>query len=157
MSPLLWLPFASQALLMLVDELHFHRARGLPTWEIWGHPTDTLTTLGCVLFLLNTEPTEAHAWAFAALASFSALFATKDEAVHLRNCKPGEQWVHSVLFLLHPTVFFASGLWWWNRQPAFALVIQATLTAGFLLFQLAFWGIPWLLARRDQAKRSTPA
>ena len=34
---------------------------------------------------------------------------------------------------------------------------RRTPPAGFLLFQLAFWGIPWLLARRDQAKRSTPA
>ncbi len=45
-------PFALQGLAILVDEFYFHRRRGLPIWERWGHPLDTLSLLICWLFLL---------------------------------------------------------------------------------------------------------
>ena len=59
MSPL-WIPLLLQAALMAVDEIYFHRRRGLSTWEIWSHPIDTLAAFICVLFLLNATATVPH-------------------------------------------------------------------------------------------------
>jgi hypothetical protein len=42
-SIFLFIPFALQMCCMAVDEVHFHRQRGLPRWERLGHPLDTLT------------------------------------------------------------------------------------------------------------------
>ncbi len=42
-SIFLFIPFALQTCCMAVDEVHFHRQRGLPRWERLGHPLDTLT------------------------------------------------------------------------------------------------------------------
>jgi hypothetical protein len=133
---------------MAVDEIYFHRRRGLSTWEIWSHPIDTLAAFICVLFLLNATATVTKAWIFVGLAALSALLCTKDEFVHLENCERGEQWTHAVLFLLHPTVFFCGGLsWWWGTDRAF-LLVQAMLISLCLVFQIGYWGVPWLRERR---------
>ena len=74
---------------MGIDELYYHRRRGLPAWEIWSHPIDTLTTFACITFLLLTPPSAKAAWVYAGLAAASALLATKDEFVHLARCERG--------------------------------------------------------------------
>ena len=47
-----------QGLAMLVDELLFHRRRGLPRWERIGHPIDTLSVLACYGVSLWLPPTQ---------------------------------------------------------------------------------------------------
>ena len=69
-----WLsvPLALQALAMLVDELHFHRQRGLPRWERLGHPLDTLSVLACYALTLVAAPSDENLALYAALRRFRA-------------------------------------------------------------------------------------
>ena len=102
-----------QAATMIMDELHFHFKRGLPRWEKIGHPLDTLTVLFVFLLLIFFKlPAEVDKVSVLVIGAmvFSSLFVTKDEWVHSKQCTPGENWLHSIQFLVHPTVFFLS----WN-------------------------------------------
>jgi hypothetical protein len=113
---------ALQGLLMLVDEFWFHRRREIPRWERIGHPLDTITVL--------------------VLAIVSCLFVTKDEWVHARICVPGEQWLHALLFLLHPALFVA--VWFlWKQGEVGWIALQTAVTFGFLCWQILYWNGPW--------------
>ena len=74
MLGLLVAPVALQGAAMLVDELLFHRARGLPKWERIGHPLDTLTVVTTYAWALLHTPTKGAVVGFALLAAFSCLF-----------------------------------------------------------------------------------
>ncbi|MEO7425719.1 MAG: hypothetical protein ABI036_11065 [Fibrobacteria bacterium] len=141
---------------MLVDELWFHRRRGLPAWERWGHPLDTLTVLACYALALALPPTRNGLLLYAGAAIVSTLFITKDEWVHARHCGGGESWLHACLFSLHPVLLAIAGAWRFLPSPgpglgpgtdhAFFgdfLVIQAALTGAFLCYQLLYWNGPW--------------
>jgi hypothetical protein len=136
------LVFFLQGTLMLVDEFHFHRRRGLPRWERLGHPLDTLTVLAPLLLTLFLPVAAPWTAIFLALALFSCVFVTKDEWVHARLCAPGEQWLHALLFLLHPLLF---GAMWvlWKAGERGLVSVQAALTFGFLCWQLLYWNGPW--------------
>ena len=145
MTPALLLaPAAVQALAMLGDEGGFHRRRPLPLWERLGHPLDTLTTVACYSWLALTRPgSAANLHVYIALALFSCLFITKDEFVHARLCKPGETWLHAVLFVMHPIVFVAFGaLWWSGANPGFVRA-QLFLSISFATYQVLYWNLPW--------------
>ncbi|MDQ3368146.1 MAG: bifunctional 2-polyprenyl-6-hydroxyphenol methylase/3-demethylubiquinol 3-O-methyltransferase UbiG, partial [Myxococcota bacterium] len=142
MSPALLLaPVGVQALAMLVDEVWFHRRRGLPRWERIGHPLDTLTIVLCLGWLL-AMPRDASAAlpGYVALAIGSSLFVTKDEPVHARLCSGGEQWLHAVLFVLHPIVLGAFGLLWWQGETGL-LAVQLAVTVAFLGYQVGYWNV----------------
>jgi len=133
------LPFVLQGMLMVVDEFFYHRGRGLTRWEVIGHPLDTLTVGAALCFLLLAPPTTTNLFLYGALSAFSCLFVTKDEFVHQEACLPGEHWLHSLLFILHPVVFFGAGVLWWNGEPLYPLRLQTALVALFGLYQLLFW------------------
>lgn len=150
----LLLPFIAQAICIGVDEL-FHHRRGLPRWERIGHPLDTLTVLACYAVVLLAPPGGIASWMYALLACFSSLFVTKDEPVHLRYCGPVEQWLHAVLFSLHPVVLISLALLWPGRdggtfpfiryegfERSF-LIAGSVMTAGFAAYQLLYWNILW--------------
>jgi hypothetical protein len=141
------LAFAAQATAMFVDERTFHRRRGLPRWERIGHPLDTLTVLACYVWLLAVRPTMPNAVVYVALVMASSLFVTKDEPVHAERCTPHEQWLHAVLFVLHPMVLFGAGFLWWTTRFHAVLVAQLGLTAAFALYQLLYWNRPWRRAQ----------
>ena len=145
---------------MLVDEFYFHRQRGLPRWERLGHPLDTLTVLAGCLFLLLVAPSASAAAVYVGLGVFSCLFVTKDEWVHKRYCRAGEQWLHAVLFILHPLIFLSAGLMWkalhaenpgaasldWLRYEGFErtfFTINTLLVVLFGLYQLVYWNLLW--------------
>jgi hypothetical protein len=137
---LLLLPAALQALVMSVDELVFHRKRGLPRWERLGHPLDTLTAALCYGWLVAVPARSPHGIVvYVALCAFSCLFITKDEFVHARLCEPLEAWLHALLFVLHPLVFLAFFVIW--RSGAHEWVIQAALVScsSLLIYQVAYW------------------
>lgn len=137
-------PVLVQIALMALDEGWYHRRRGLPRWERIGHPLDTLSVALCYGWLVAVGPDRPHAAAvYAALALASCLFITKDEAVHLRRCGPGEQRLHACLFVLHPIVFAVFGLLWWRGLAPWAVRVQLGLTLGFLSYQIAYWSRPW--------------
>jgi hypothetical protein len=154
-SLFLLLPFPLQIFCMAVDEFYFHRRRGLPRWERLGHPLDTLTVLACFVWLLSAAPSALSVSIYAGLSVFSCLFVTKDEPVHNKHCRPNEQWLHALLFSLHPLVLLSAGLLWpsWRRQPlSFIrytgferkfLLWNTLLTLAFGLYQLVYWNFIW--------------
>jgi hypothetical protein len=134
--------FVAQALAMFIDERTFHRRRGLPRWERVGHPLDTMTVLGCYVWLATAKPSAKSLVVYVALVVFSSLFVTKDEPLHARRCSPGEHWVHALLFVLHPMVLLGAGWLWWAGRLTF-LVVPLVLTAAFAIYQIVYWNGPW--------------
>ncbi|MDF3067782.1 MAG: hypothetical protein K0R38_3383 [Polyangiaceae bacterium] len=139
-----WLavPLVLQALAMLVDELYFHRRRGLPRWERIGHPVDTASVLGCYGLALAVPASAASLPWYGLLATISCLLVTKDEIVHAARCEPAEQWLHAVLFVLHPIVL-GVGAWLWLRGEQQLLMLSAVLTAAFGVYQAVYWNFSW--------------
>jgi hypothetical protein len=140
MLAVLLLPIALQAIAMAIDELVFHRKRGLPRWERLGHPLDTLTAALAYAWLLLVPPSYEHGLSvYVALCAFSCAFITKDEFVHADLCEPLECWLHAVLFVLHPIAFLAVGLLWYLGSHSWVLdgALGATLT--LLVYQVVYW------------------
>lgn len=135
----LMIPFIIQGLLMFVDEFYFHEKRGLPKWERWGHPMDSLTVLLPYLVLLTSPFTEQSLWVYIGLCLFSCVFITKDEFIHQVECKPWEHWLHACLFVLHPITFGAAGFIWWQDSSSVLLKIQPVIISVFMLYQLFRW------------------
>lgn len=156
-------PLIAQAAVMGIDELYFHRERGLGLWERVGHPLDTLTVLACIGWIAVAAPSPAHVELYVGLAAFSCVFVTKDEFVHARRCRAGEHWVHAMLFLVHPLSFASLALLWPSVHPPVAgglqlpaipyaariVTGQFVVTASFCVYQTIYWNFPW--------KRDTPA
>ena len=158
---LLLSPFLIQAGLMFFDEFYFHHKRGLPLWERIGHPLDTLTVIACFGFLLANTYTSSNLTIYIGLVIFSSIFITKDEFIHHENSVAKEQWLHSVLFVVHPIIFTISILYWFdpsipggpltesilniNEFAIFKKFIQGqiVLTIIFLSYQILYWSIPW--------------
>ncbi len=140
--PLALAVFALQGLLMVVDEFGFHRHREIPRWERIGHPLDTLTVIVPFAVALWLPPGAPWTLLFIAAAAFSCVFVSKDEWVHARLCSPAEQWLHALLFLLHPVLFLMAFLLWRDGH-AFWLAVQTVLIATFLVWQIFYWNGPW--------------
>jgi hypothetical protein len=125
---------------MSIDELWFHRRRGLHRWERIGHPLDTLTVVVPFGWLLFHPSHDRHALVFYAVCSaLSCLFVTKDEGIHTRECSAGEHWLHAILFVLHPVVFIAFALIWAMGGHEMLLILQLGATIGFGVHQLVYW------------------
>ena len=124
---------------MLVDEFYFHERRGLPLWERIGHPLDTLSVAAPLGHLLFFNFQLSH---YVGLALFSSVLITKDEFVHKKVCGATEQWLHALLFVLHPLLFFAAYFLWEQGETEF-LIIQLCLILSFLFYQLLRWSYPW--------------
>ena len=124
---------------MFVDEFYFHEKRGLPLWERVGHPLDTLTVVVCYSYLLWGPEELNH---YLLLCGFSCLFITKDEFVHAPICPPVEQWLHSLLFIVHPISFLCAYLLWKEGELSF-LKIQLLITFIFMLYQIIRWSFSW--------------
>lgn len=133
------LPFALQGTAMFFDEFYFHRRRQLPLWEKIGHPLDTLSVLICYLYILIREPSQNHLLIYIGLCFFSCLLITKDEFVHTQLCEAKENWVHSLLFVLHPITFVSAGfVWWYDLNPEL-IALQVTVIIIFLFYQIIYW------------------
>jgi len=154
------IPFALQALAIFLDEGVFHIRRGLPIWERRGHPLDTLTVLACMAFVIWVPFSPIALVVYSCLALFSSLFVTKDEFVHKEHCSAKEQWLHAILFTLHPiTLISAAFIWpvtqaaevspwiasWLNSPRSLSLFLYGQFSAMslFLLYQIVFWNIIW--------------
>lgn len=73
---------------------------------------------------------------FISLSIFSSLFVAKDEFLHARLCEPGEHWLHSLLFLIHPVSFFAV-FWLWKTHQHMSFVrLHLALVFVFLIYQI---------------------
>lgn len=149
---------ALQGLCLAVDELLYHRRRGLGPFEALGHPIDTALFLPPLLLAALAPPGRpGWLWAYLGLAVLSCLVITKDEWIHAERCPGGEQWLHAVLFLLHPVVLIALGAAWQRGQ---ALALRRALplpVLAFLAYQLAYWQLAAWRARRRAAPRPYPS
>lgn len=151
MSLFIALPFALQGMIMIIDEFYFHHQRGLPLWERIGHPIDTFSIIICYAIALYLPFQREYILLFIGLAIFSSLLITKDEFIHHQYCLASEQWLHALLFVLHPVVLALTGLiWFLPSSPDFlpnldgkllfiVLKIQFILTLFYLLYQIIYW------------------
>lgn len=155
---LLGFPIFSQGLLLVIDEVFFHRKRGLPLWEKISHPIDTLSVLTVTLFCIITSPsTLSFEIIFFALSFASCCLVTKDEWVHSKLCTPGENWIHAALFILHPLVFCSLYLIWKSKSSIGSIFSSSFLEqialgqvllepfAGLLIFTLTIQIVYWNL------------
>ncbi|MBI5273137.1 MAG: hypothetical protein HY861_04060 [Chlamydiia bacterium] len=154
------LPFVLQALTIGFDELWFHCRRGLPKWERIGHPIDTFSVFLCMGYVLFVPFSRGTLIPYCLIAAFSCLLVTKDEFVHKDHCPASENWLHAILFTLHPiTLTCAAFIWpvsqgaevslWiatWLDQPSSLLLflrIQFVTMGLFMLYQIVFWNFIW--------------
>ena len=154
------LPFALQALAMVFDEGFFHIRRGLPKWERIGHPIDTLSVLICMGFVLFVPFSKGILFLYIGLACLSCLLVTKDEFVHKEHCPAAENWLHALLFSLHPITLASAGfMWpvvqevevapwissWLSNSLALHLFLQMqfAVMSLFFFYQIIFWNILW--------------
>lgn len=129
-----WGVFVAEGLLMFVDEYLFHRKRIIPLWEVWGHPVDALTVALAFLWLY-VAPLDYKLPVYVVLSVSSCLCVTKDEWVHKKYCEGFENWLHAVLFLLHPVMFVAG----WELQHITYFVMVPVFAIATGLFQLIYW------------------
>ncbi|MBW8887515.1 MAG: 3-demethylubiquinone-9 3-O-methyltransferase [Fibrobacteres bacterium] len=142
---------------MIVDE-GFHLRRGLPAWERWGHPLDTLVVVACFALALRAPAAPAGVVLYVLAAVLACLVVTKDEWVHARHCGGTEAWLHACLFLLHPVILGIAGAWafgglvggasaWGHgsghEEFGVFLAVQTALTALFGVWQATYWNGPW--------------
>ena len=153
-------PFAIQALGMIFDEGYFHIRRGLPKWERIGHPIDTCSVILCMGFILFVPFSPATLTIYICLAGFSSILVTKDEFVHKEHCPGAENWLHAVLFTLHPITLTCAGfIWpvvqdievtpwiarWLDHKEALRtfLHMQFGTLIFFALYQIIYWNLIW--------------
>ena len=127
---------------MTIDEVVFHEQRGLGKWERWGHPLDTLTVLIPFVYIYGQEVTPQTIPVAIILAAFSCLFICKDEWVHRQESSGTENWLHAMLFIIHP-IMFLGAYFLWIGQDQQTLSWQIVIIACFLLYQILRWNIPW--------------
>lgn len=157
---ILFIPFFIQAVAIMVDEFYFHCKRGLPLWERIGHPIDTFSVIVCFAIVLFVPYSTNGLIAYVFCSVFSCLLVTKDEFVHKHHCPWSENWLHALLFILHPITLVLAGIMWpilqgvegsgwliaWMDDPQamyVGLIIQAILMTFFFLYQVIFWNIIW--------------
>jgi hypothetical protein len=160
-------PFILQAVLTFFDEFYYHRKRGLPLWEKIGHPLDTITILVCYAFVITQPASAQNLQILFGLGIFSCIFITKDEFVHAEECLPGEQWLHSALFILHPITLIALLVYWdfpaedtyisFSDHKFFQQFIKAQfiLISIFLSYQILYWSLLWKKLSPEKPKSTT--
>jgi hypothetical protein len=71
------------------------------------------------------------------------LFITKDEWQHRELCTGFENWLHALLFMLHPLLLLTAGLLWWSGDSLFRPIVgtAAALSGLFMIYQAVFWNL----------------
>jgi len=154
------IPFALQALVIVLDEWVFHVRRGLPKWERIGHPMDTLSVIICMGFVIFVPFSSKMLVLYIILSSLSTVLVTKDEFVHKDHCSAAENWLHALLFSLHPITLICAGfIWpvvqgvevapwiarWLDAKEELLLFLygQFAVMIAFMLYQIVFWNVVW--------------
>lgn len=146
---------ALQGLIMVVDEFIFHRRRGLPPFERWGHVADTSLFLLALLLPALTAPASWTLGLYAFFAIASCLFITKDEWIHASACSGAEQWCHAMLFVLHGPILLAAGLLWFLAPHHFALKMLPPIVLIWGLYQHLYWNV-YHERKHNESSREQP-
>lgn len=125
-----------QGVAMFFDEFYFHHKRGLKKWESLGHPIDTLFFLLCFIYTLIAS--KESILGFIILSFVSTIFITKDEFIHAKECDGAENWLHSMLFIIHPLSLIAL-YYAWQKGFENIILIQSLIIFAFGLYQLIYW------------------
>lgn len=153
-------PFIIQAIALVFDEGYFHLKRGLPKWERIGHPLDTLSYLLCMTIVLFVPFSTWNLGLYIFFGVASCLLVTKDEFVHKDHCPGAENWLHALLFILHPITLILMGMIWiavdgqelpiflaaWFDNPEglnLFLYFQYGVIWTFCFYQIIFWNLVW--------------
>ncbi len=136
-----FVPMAIQLAAFSVDELHFHRRRGLPAWERWGHPLDALGLGACVAITLALPFSRGALELYVVASIVSSLLITKDEWVHARRCPGGEFWCHAILFLVHPLVLISVGILWAREGARAARGALLAAAIACAVYQAVYWNV----------------
>ena len=128
-----------QAALMIVDERVFHRARSLGEWESWGHVADSAVFAAALAPAALLAPAHGPAMLYAAGAVASTLLVTKDEWIHAGECGGAEQWLHSLLFVLHPCVFLSVAALWSRGEGGLLRAGLPAVVAAYSFYQWFYW------------------
>jgi hypothetical protein len=144
---------AFHAILMIFDEFFFHKKRILPKWERIGHPIDTLFILSCFFIITYLPMTKINVIIYCALSVFSCFIIIKDESIHLKCCDKYEQYLHAILFVLHPILLVILFFSWSSftkpyinylenfSSPLIKNIIYFQFISAilFLFYQILFW------------------
>jgi hypothetical protein len=141
-TTLLYLPFIIQGIMMAYDE-SLHKKRGLGAWERLGHPLDTLTVFAPLSLAAISDYTDQGLTVFIILSVFSSVFITKDEFIHTHECNLMENWVHSMLFILHPMIFVSTAILWKYHPNDHFLALQPVFVGVFMIYQIFRWSLTW--------------
>jgi 2-polyprenyl-6-hydroxyphenyl methylase/3-demethylubiquinone-9 3-methyltransferase len=139
LAALAWPLAGAQAGLMLVDEGAFHRVRRLGEWESWGHVADSAVFAAALAPPALLAPTMGAAVLYAGMALASTVLVTKDEWIHARECEPAENWVHALLFALHPCVLIAVGALWARGEGSLLRSALPLAVAAYSFYQWLYW------------------
>ncbi len=138
--------FFAQSGLITLDEWACHRRRLLPRWELIGHPVDTfcLILFFTALTILPSASAPARAVVLI-LGGLSCLITTKDEWVHKDLSTGFENWLHAMLFLIHPVVAGLYFLLWMQSAPGSATLfhISLVMTVLFFIYQCITGWLRW--------------
>lgn len=128
---------------MAIDEIYCHRQRELRRWERIGHPLDTLFYLLCLIWILLAPPGGITLGIYLSLSLGSCLFITKDEWQHRELCTGFENWLHALLFMLHPLLLLTAGFLWWSGDALFRPIVGTVvcLSGLFMIYQTLFWNL----------------
>lgn len=137
----------TQALVMLLDEGIFHRARWLEKFERWGHVADTALFFIALSIPAFFEPTPTSLSFFIFFAVASAALITKDEWVHAKFCSAAEHWCHAVLFILHGALLVLIGIIWSIEPDVWELKTLLLGVAAWALYQHFYWNIYYVRNR----------
>jgi hypothetical protein len=142
-----FVPFLLQGIVLGFDEFYCHRRRHLRKWERWGHPIDTAVFVLALAWLLISKPIQSSLYIYVGASVFSSLLITKDEWEHLDLCSGLENWLHALLYILHPCALIWAGVLWWTGSECFRAVVgmSAGLATSFGIYQVVAWN---LLQRR---------
>ncbi|MGY3803233.1 hypothetical protein ACWNT8_04105 [Pigmentibacter ruber] len=142
-----------QGVVMFFDEFYFHHKRKLPKWERIGHPIDTFFFILCYLVVLFLPMTKLTIMVYLFFAILSCLVIIKDEIIHINKCSVYEQYLHAILFILHPVVLIILFFTWSSivnigvENSIFLKVIninnfikfQFYLVMLFFTYQIVYW------------------
>lgn len=123
---------------MLIDEFYFHHKRGLGKWESLGHPVDTLLFLVCFIYAAIIPYSALNEIDFVILSIISSLIITKDEFVHTKQSSVAENYLHALLFILHPLALIVLYKFWQTGETIF-INLQILVITAFMFYQIIYW------------------
>jgi hypothetical protein len=143
---LAFVAFMMQSSLIAVDEFICHRSRVLPRWELVGHPIDTFCLWAYLAALWFLDADFVWALSVAAILGFiSCLVITKDEWEHKKHSSAFENWLHAMLFVIHPTVVLLYYYLWYEDVDDFIPLLHMSfvLVGSYFFFQCFMSWFRW--------------